>query len=138
MLAQKVQRTLEIAGDLPARMASLMDATLTGDFSAQEMSKLLTDVYVYGSLESAKLVVDFQKHNYALTAKEKPENADTTKSLAYLALLIAQLKFDMTGLVVPAKGWLEMKLKDYDVMESVLLESIEEIVRSLGLNSKFC
>ena len=137
LAAQKEQRTLEIAGDLPARVADLMDDALAKTMDVREMNRLLTDVYVYGSPEAVRLVVAFQRHNYALAAQKEPAASAGREAMAILALLIAQLKLDMTGKAVPAAAWAEMKLRDYDDVGGDLSARVERIARQHGLDPRF-
>ena len=57
--------------------------------------------------------------------------------MAAYALLITQLKFDLTSEVIPATSWFRIKIKDYEKIRIKTEAAINALVDELGLNSKF-
>ena len=75
-------------------------------------------------------------HNKSKTITKQSIDAHE-KTLAAYALLITQLKFDLTSEVIPATSWFQIKIKDYEKIQNKTETAINALVDELGLNSKF-
>lgn len=94
----------------------------------------------YGSDELAKLVAAAQTYDYWLFDPEFPDRRKTAdRNPYYLALLVAQLKLDVSGVVMKPDLWLKMTSASYALGKSKneVRQQINSIVDELHLNESF-
>lgn len=102
------------------------------------MKKILSRIIAYGSADAVKLAIVVQKCAYEKERQILQAGGDDgTRTLAAYALLITQLKFDLTSEVIPATSWFQIKIKDYEKIQNKTETAINALVDELGLNSKF-
>ena len=71
------------------------------------------------------------------TLSNEPEATDRFVILAAYALLITQLKYDLTSEIISPESWFQLRMKDYNKLQSVMKSYINKIVIELGLSSSF-
>lgn len=123
------QEALAKSHDFPQRAASLMDDIERG-MSPDELKKLLTDIYAYGSPEAIRVIVEFQETNYR---EARSGDVDPMYLLSLVAVLISQLKYDLTGRTVEPESWFRLRITDYDPVQSPIPGYIKEISAKLNL-----
>ena len=100
--------------------------------------KILSKIIAYGSADAVKLAIVVQECAYEKERQSSQAGVDDgTRPLAAYALLITQLKFDLTSEVIPATSWFRIKIKDYEKIQNKTENAINALVDELGLNSKF-
>lgn len=124
------QEALTKSHDFPRCAASLMDDVEAG-MSPDELKKLLTDIYAYGSPEAIRIIVEFQETNYRMA---RSENIDPLYLISLVAVLISQLKYDLTGRTVDPENWLRLRITDYNPSRSPIPGYIKEISKNLGIS----
>lgn len=125
------QEALARSHDFPRRAASLMSDINEG-MSPDELKKLLADIYAYGSPEAIGANVEFQETNYR-TARS--EGVDPICLLSLVAVLMSQLKYDLTGRTIDPESWFWLRITNYDSPQSPVPGYIKEI--SSKLNTSF-
>lgn len=94
-----------------------------------EMMKAVQKVVAYGSRDAVSIAASFQQNNFT-------ETPDKYKTLAYYALLAAQLKYDITGEVVSPEVFFKVFMKDYGKIENELKKAINGLTEELGLSKR--
>ena len=133
----KVQQSVERMRDLPARVASFIDEVRDGRIDIESMSRLLSDVYAYGSPDAIKILVSFQEVNYEISSN--PGHSDVEQSyrvIGHLALLISQLKYDLSGQYVNPELDYKLKITDYGKSGGTADGVLAELVKKLSLDEK--
>lgn len=133
----KIQQSVERMRDLPSRVASFMDEVRSGRVDVESMSKLLSDVYSYGSPDAIKILVSFQETNYKISTN--PDHSDVKQSyrvIGHLALLISQLKYDLSGQYVNPELYFKLKISDYGKNGVRASGVLAELVKELDLDEK--
>ena len=106
------------------------------ELSAQEYSSVLYKVLAYGSKEAVNIAVAMQELSYSLNST--PNVSTNQKSLlALYALLITQLKYDLTSEVISPESWLKLKMRDYPSIEEEIRSLINKHIYELELPSVF-
>lgn len=118
--------------------ASTLLKKKTSRKSIDAHEKILSKIIAYGSVDAVKLAIVVQECAYEKERQSSQAGVDDgTRPLAAYALLITQLKFDLTSEVIPATSWFRIKIKDYEKIRIKTEASINALVDELGLNSKF-
>lgn len=107
-----------------------------------EMYKLLiSNILSYGSLDAIKIFTYLQTNLYNIKSTEQEANAENNSQLvltitAY-CLLITQIKYDLTGEILPPLSYAKIKLTDFKKLENDFYIKNNEIVDELDLNENF-
>ena len=75
-----------------------------------------------------------QQLSYSLT---NVPNEERFSILAAYALLITQLKYDLTSQVISPESWFQLRMTDYPKLQPKMKEDINNIVYELGLSESF-
>jgi len=126
--------------DVPCRILQLIQ-----DYKNQEDSKILIEknisllntILAYGSKETIKLMCYIQQIAYACEKQKNLLKERQSEFLSAYALLIAQVKFDLTFEIIPPTSYFEMFLKDYNDYRESFNKSINAIVDRIGLLREF-
>ncbi|WP_085169111.1 hypothetical protein [Brachyspira hyodysenteriae] len=86
-------------------------------------------IYSFGSIDAITILESINK--------ELKDNSGSYKILSLYQLLIVQIKYDLTDIVISSISWFEIVLIDYKKEEKNIIENINNLVDELGLNSKF-
>lgn len=132
----KEQQTLSKMQDLPARAASLLD-DISGGMSESDMKKFISDSYAFGSPEAIRILVKFQETNYSTSRNTSDQSTNPWLIMSLLALLICQLKYDLTGKITPPESWFRLKITDYNSSIIPAKEIVGRLVDELNLDSRF-
>lgn len=133
----KTQHSVERMQDLPARVAHFMDEARSGQIDVEGMSRLLSDVYAYGSPDAIKILVSFQETNYAISANAAVSNVEQSyRVMGHLSLLISQLKYDLSGQYVNPELYFKLKISDYGKTNLSAKNVLTQLVEELELNEK--
>lgn len=129
----KINRTTEIIQSLPYDICQMMNSMMgKGKFSVDKYNEIMSKVLSYGSKDAVKIAVKLQRLSYTLN--DNADSTEKTKLLAALALLITQLKYDLTSEIITPESWFLLKIKDYDNLRGEIKESINSLVFELELN----
>lgn len=120
----KVMHTTELMETLPYDVCQFMNELLHNKSrtitkqSIDAHEKILSKIIAYGSVDAVKLAIVVQECAYEKERQSSQAGVDDgTRPLAAYALLITQLKFDLTSEVIPATSWFRIKIKDYEKYE---------------------
>ncbi|MCZ9889066.1 hypothetical protein [Brachyspira hyodysenteriae] len=86
-------------------------------------------VYAFGSIDAITILESINK--------ELKYNSGSYKILCLYQLLIVQIKYDLTDVIISSISWFEIVLIDYKKEEKNIIENINNLVDELGLSSKF-
>lgn len=116
----------------------VLDGKSSKKINEKNFSETINDIYIYGSKETISLFASFQQYNYL----DNDEKGKLNKFIpfAYICLLLAQLKFDVTGEIINPMEILRIRINDFETDNS-LKENIpiliNELVEQHKLNKKF-
>ncbi len=138
----KISHNIEMIHSLPYEVCELMTkvqkSTKGGgnnSFHAQEYEKLMTKIFAYGSSAAVTIITEVQQTSYRMNHLEKKDSQ--YRILILYALLITQLKYDISDEIVSPENWFKLKINDYYKMRKTIVKEINEIVSELELNEKF-
>lgn len=97
----------------------------------ESLNKIFDEILIYGSSKLIRIATTFKE--YIFTNKD---SIDVNYIFAYIGLIISQLKYDISGEYIPADTWYRYTITDYGVLKSQVVETIEEIIKSLDLDKK--
>lgn len=94
----------------------------------------MTKIFAYGSKDAVALAVEIQQTFYKI---QKTGEDHGRYLLVLFALLITQLKFEISDETISPESWFRLKINDYDNEREKFVEEINCTVKKLGLNKKF-
>ncbi|MBW5381735.1 hypothetical protein [Brachyspira pilosicoli] len=86
-------------------------------------------VYAFGSFDAITILESINK--------ELKYNSGSYNILCLYQLLIVQIKYDLTDVVISSISWFEIVLEDYQKQEKNIIENMNNLVDELGLNQEF-
>lgn len=86
-------------------------------------------IYSFGSIDAIKILESINKENKCST--------NSYYLLCLYQLLIVQIKYDLTDVVISSISWFEIVLIDYKKEEKNIIENMNNLVDELGLNQEF-
>lgn len=124
---------------LPYDICQLMDSMIKGktkssDELVNEYGAILSKVLAYGSRDAVKIAIKMQQLSYSLS---NVPNEERFPILAAYALLITQLKFDLTSEVISPESWFQLRMTDYPKIQPRMKEYINSIINELSLSESF-
>ncbi len=136
---EKINMATQTIYALPFDICELMDKLIKNKLCnprefVEQYGALLSKVLSYGSKETIKIAVKMQQLSYE--AANKPAE-DKYVILAAYALLITQLKYDLTSEVISPESYFMLRMKDYENIKDSLKKAINSLVDELNLNRKF-
>lgn len=127
----KSNKSIELMQDVPHNLVQLLDLLKTNPSEAVQLqNNTLLTICAYGSKDAAIIAEQLMQNTYS--GFKNPIDA-----IAYIALLISQVKFDITGYVVLPTSWLKIKIKDYSKSSENIIDSINKIIDDNKLNKSF-
>ena len=133
----KITLASEQIQTLPYDICQLMDAMITGsqDDVVKEYGSILSKVLAYGSSQSVKITIKMQQMSYNSTNTSSLD--ERLPMLAAYSLLITQLKFDLTSEIISPESWFQLRMNDYEKMQTKMRKSINDLIKELDLNNAF-
>ena len=132
---QKTQgnKAIELMQEVPYELLEFINGLgkWSGQDALNKLNKVISTVCAYGSPSAVKILEEFQKE---ILYKE---DKDTKALLAYLGLLISQIKFDITGEIMSPESWLIIKIKDYSRFQKDIIKIINTLVDKNKLDKRF-
>lgn len=140
IIKDKINRTTEIISTLPYDICQLMDEMIRGGGNSQNSTlkkygDILSKVLAYGSEAAVKIAITMQRLSYS---SENMTQEERYGILAAYALLITQLKYDLTSEVISPESWFKLRMKDYDTIEITMKTQINKLIQLLDINQDFC
>lgn len=137
LLKEKTSVHIEKMSEMPLHILELMEKMRNGSLNQdvlKEFNDILNNVCAYGSVQAIRIVATMQSENYQYA---NTDQVNTYRVLSFYALLITQIKYDVTGIINGPDMWYEMKLTDYHKTKEDIKEENNKIVRELNLNKGF-
>lgn len=131
----KISKTTDCIQTLPYEICQLMDIAKSGGVGVEDYKKLMTKVLSYGSNNAVKIAIKMQEIVY-MDAELKNDNNRYTMLTAY-ALLISQVKYDLTDEIISPESWFRLKITDYQMIRDRIKTCINSIIKELQLNKDF-
>lgn len=122
----------EIPFDLCQMMNRMTGKGTSKPFSAEEYAELLSKILSYGSKDAVSIAVHMQRLAFKGIDGDK-----RWEILGTYALLITQIKYDLTSEIISPESWFNMKITDYKTIRSEVIKYINQLVESLNLNKEF-
>ena len=99
----------------------------------QAYKSIMAKILCYGSCDAINIATHTQRNAY----KTFPESIQWTVLILY-SLLIVQIKFDLTGIVISPESYFKIKISDYETkMKNDVRNEINRLVGLLNLNKDF-
>lgn len=111
------------------------------DNISPEMYQLLvSNILSYGSLDAIKILTYLQTSLYNNQNTEQnysKKNNQMILTITAYCLLITQIKYDLTGEILPPLSYAKIKLTDFKTLENDFYVKNNEIINELHLNESF-
>ena len=112
------------------------------NISVDTYKELVSKILSYGSLDAIKILVHMQTNLYNRNNDEKSgkkfsdkETKDyTVFTLSCYSMLIAQIKYDLTGEIISPLTYAKIKLTDFPKLENEFYIKINKIIDELNLS----
>lgn len=137
LLREKTVVHIEKMSEVPFRILNMMEEMVKDPNSKHvldEFIEVLNTTCAYGSTQAIRIAANMQSENY-LYARTKQFNL--YRAMAHYALLVTQIKYDVTGIINSPDMWFKMKLKDYPSSRSAYAIANNQLVDELDLNKDF-
>ena len=135
----KIAITADMMKDLPLELCELMDQLLaleeTQTIPTNHITTILAKILAYGSKDAVAIAAYMQQLVYS-NSDRKDQDKDWA-SISCYALLITQIKYDLTSEVISPDSWFKLKTTDYYEKKDVINKCINSIVLELALNPMF-
>ena len=135
----KFKQTSQVdqAKDLPLELCSLLQKIYDKapqDELKKSYAELMNKVLAYASEDAVKIAIWGQKVCF-----EMKKTGNTNAPLVALSLLISQLKYDSSNVVISADTWFKMRVNNYyeTGMNKAVEQIIADVVEYLDLNRGF-
>lgn len=129
---EKITRSSEAIQSLTLDFCMILDKMKDGEFSAQEYREMMSKVLAYGSNDAIKIVIKMQRLSYAMN--NETQSVDTMELMATIALLITQLKYDLTSEIISPESWFLLRITDYETMRPKIVRHINSTIHELNLS----
>ena len=135
----KIDQNVEAMHSLPLELCNMMSKIQKSQgnkkkVSTDEYENLMTRIFAYGSKDAVALAVEIQQTFY----KVAKTNEDCGQYLLVLfALLITQLKYEISDEIISPESWFKLTINDYATARDSIVEEINSTIRTLDLNKKF-
>ena len=134
----KTNIQLDKISEVPYEILSLFnkvhDTSISDKEKIESYNNLLASIIAYGSKEAIAIAAAMQEFLYINSLNGKLINPEPYKLMAYNALLLCQVKYDLTGTEVNPEYWYRIKFTDYRTKKSEYQSSVNKIVGELSLN----
>ena len=135
----KFKQTSQVdqAKDWPLELCNLLQKIYDKapqDELKKSYAELMNKVLSFASKDAVKIAIWGQKVSFEM---EKTGNKNAP--LVALSLLISQLKYDFSSVVIPADAWFQIRVNDYhdSGMDQEIIQIIKNVVLHLDLNKGF-
>jgi hypothetical protein len=134
----KEQEVLEKMSDIPYEILDLMTEMQQPGFKAnnrfeRKLSDLWSKIYAYGSQETIRILSKMQSESYQADKEVSNNSEEKYRRVAYYVLLVAQIKYDVTGILISPETWYEFKIKDYQEHREEIIKNTNDLIKELGL-----
>ncbi len=135
----KIDHNVEAIHSLPLELCNMMSKIQQSKgsknaVSASEYEKLMTKIFAYCNKDSVAIAVEIQQTFY----KINKTNEDYGQYLLVLfALLITQLKYEISDEIISPESWFKLKITDYETSRDTMVDEINQTIKNLDLNKKF-
>lgn len=142
VIKNKLAITNDIIKDLPYKICGMMNKTEGKSrkikLSPEEFNDILSNILAYGSKDAISIAIHMQQLAYSMASNPGVEDKERTyEQLATYALLITQIKYDLTSEIISPESWFYLKVTDYKTMQPQIIAAINKIVKELDLNKEF-
>lgn len=140
LIKQRDSIALEKMSTVPFEVLDLMDRMIKSKQAWNEKSelrnftKMMNEIYSYGSEKAIALVALMQKENYAINGDINKMNK--FRLMSSYVLLATQIKYDVTGTYVNPEFWFRMRITDYEKNRDEIKVANNKLVRELDLDKK--
>lgn len=105
--------------------------------NTENWKKIVTNIIAYGSSDAIKIITYLQRNLYKLSHTPLSKEENTVFMLTTYSLLITQIKYDLTGEILPPLTYLKIRLTDFEKLENEYYIKNNEIIDELTLNPDF-
>ena len=132
--AKKVQN-IEKLQDIIYSITDIMNNI--DNLNIEHWRKIMSSIISYGSIDSVKIITYFQTTLYEDIKNPLPKQEKMVFMLTTFSLLITQIKYDLTGEILPPLTYLKIKLTDFKTYENQYYIKNNQLVDELNLNPNF-
>ena len=135
---QKINIQLDKISDVPYEILSLLntvnDKNISEKKKIESYNNLLAKIVAYGSKEAIVIAAAMQEFLYISSQQKSSVSPDGYNTIAYNALLLCQVKYDLTGIKVNPEYWYRLKFMEYSTLKQTYRAPVNKIVDELGLD----
>ena len=104
---------------------------ISEDDQVRNLNSIFNNILAYGSEELVRIATDFKMMTYKNNGK-----IEVNETMAYVGLLVAQCKYEITGQYIPADILFKYNITDYDKVKPKISSIINNKVDRLKLSKK--
>lgn len=128
---QNIEKLQDVIASVIEQMNDLSNVNL------ENWKKILTSIIAYGSTDAIKIITYLQTNLYKYKNNPLPQEENAIFMLTTYSLLITQIKYDLTGEILPPLTYLKIRLTDFEKLENEYYIKNNEIIDELNLNIDF-
>lgn len=125
---QKLVEVPYLLLDLYEKMLTLQGKALEDELKPQ-LQKIYSLILAYGGNKSTLIAGEMQQFFYNINGE-----TDKRDSLVYVAILLYQVKYEITNIEGNPDDWYKLKLTDWKISKSIIAERHNELVNKLNLD----
>lgn len=115
----------------------LLENASKTSISTEKYKSLMYNILSYGSTDAIKIITNLQTTLYKNEKNQVTENDSIIFILTSYSLLVTQIKYDLTGEIIPPLSYAKLKFKAFDDISNNLYIKNNELVDKLCLNESF-
>lgn len=128
---------IEKLQDIIIDLCWLMENASKTSVTTEKYQSLMYNILSYGSTEAIKIITNLQTSLYKNESEHMSQDELTVFILTSYSLLVAQIKYDLTGEIIPPLSYARLKFKTFDTFSNKLYIKNNELVDKLCLNENF-
>ncbi len=128
---QNIEKLQDVIASVIEQMNDLSNVNL------ENWKKIITSIIAYGSTDAIKIITYLQTNLYKYKSDPLPKNENAIFMLTTYSLLITQIKYDLTGEILPPLTYAKIKFTDFQQFENEYYIKNNEIIDELNLNNNF-
>jgi hypothetical protein len=136
----KVQQNISLdrIADVPYEISEMLTSVSKGELDVTVYSSIISKVVAYGSADSVKILETMQIYSYSLKGKKSSEiKGKEYDIIIYTALLLSQIKLDLTGKIIKPLSWIRIRINDANLIDNIITNRINEIIIANDFEKQF-
>lgn len=135
----KVQQNISLdkIAEVPYEISEMLTSISKGELDVDAYSSITSKVVAYGSAEAVSILEAMQKYTYSLNGKASEVKGKEFDIIIYTALLLSQIKLDLTGKIIKPLSWIRIRINDADLIGNIISKRINELINENDFEKQF-